>query len=80
VTHRTDSNQASPIELATQDVLTILSASIRQQYTAHQVDRQHGTTEAEFRRILALYFHDKSLADWCHDLGIQDVGDRRDAS
>jgi hypothetical protein len=78
VTHRTEANPPTRIEKATMDTVTKLSQDISVSYHTNRVQEQHGTTEPEFRRILALYFHDKSIADWCRDLGIQDATDPAD--
>ncbi len=78
MTERTDSNSMTPIEKATVRVLQELSKTVSMAYIAFEVGRQHGTTEPEFRRIIALYFHDKTITDWCHDLAIADATDPAD--
>jgi hypothetical protein len=81
MTHRTEAPTPSPIERATADVLE----SIR--HNAIHFHRERGLanpakgfsfTEADFLRVLALYFHDKTLAEWCRDLGIPDATDPDD--
>lgn len=68
----------TPIEKASERVLQELSKIVTMAYVAFEVRRQHGTTEHEFRRILVLYFHDKTIADWSHDLAIEDATDPHD--
>ena len=77
MTTRTEANPPTPIERATIDVVRSIDAHARLAYKEENVLSQRGTTEQEFRRILALYFHDKSLADWCHDLGIPNPEERQ---
>jgi hypothetical protein len=78
MTHRTDANPPTAIEKATTDTVE----SIR--HNAHHFHHEHNLanpakgfacTEEAFLRILALYLHDKSLADWANDLGIPDPSD-----
>jgi hypothetical protein len=75
MTNRTEAYQPTAIEMATQRTLEMLTQAVTVTYKTQRVEQQQGTTEAEFRRILALYFFDKTIADWCHDLGIQDATD-----
>jgi len=77
MTHRTEHHQPTPVENATRDVLAVLSAAITAQHQHHGIARMN-IPEKEFRRILALYFHNKSIADWCHDLSIADATDPDD--
>jgi hypothetical protein len=55
-----------------------LDAAMTVHFRGERVSGQHGTTEREFRRILALYFHDKSISDWCANLGIPDLSEAAD--
>ena len=80
MTHRTELNPQTPIENATNRVIKELNDTITSAYIAFHINSQHQTSETEYRRILALYFHDKSLMDWCHDLGIQDATDPADTA
>jgi len=80
MTHRTEANPPTPIEQATFDVLQSLSVAIIQAHKARNVESLQRMTEPQFRRILALYFHDKSIADWCRDLGIPDATDPHDTA
>jgi len=80
MTSRTEANQPTPIERATRDVAQSIAHNAHHFYREHRVDLQHGTTEPEFKRILALYFHDRSLADWSQDLGIPDATDPHDTA
>ncbi len=73
MTHRTEVHQPTPIEIATKATLDQLRPNAEKAYELCGVARQHGTTLSEFKRIFVLYLHDKSLADWCHDLGIEDA-------
>jgi len=75
MTQRTEGNPPTPIETATEKVLNALSATITKEHKAHGLEHNQRTSEKDFRRILALYFHDKTLQDWCRDLGIQDATD-----
>lgn len=75
MTSRTEAYQPTPIEQATKRALEMFSEAVSVTYKVYRVQSQHGTTEAEFRRILALYLHDKSLTDWCADLQIEDASD-----
>jgi hypothetical protein len=79
VTHRTEANPPSPIEIATRDVLESIKNTATLYYSEHGVGAKQGATLPQFLRIVALYFHDKSLADWCHDLGIPDATDPKEA-
>ena len=66
MTHRTE-HQQTPIEQATRQVTDNLSRSI----TAAFVTFHPTKTETEFRQIIAGYFENKSLRDWCETLQIQ---------
>jgi hypothetical protein len=78
MTHRTESSPPTPIEQATATLLQELSANISQAMLRFDIHRTQHIDEKSFRRILALCFHDKSLADWCRDLGIPDATDPAD--
>jgi hypothetical protein len=78
LTTRMEANQPTPIENATMKILRELDSAITLHYRGERVSGKHGTTEREFRRILALYFHDKSISDWCASLGIPDISDPAD--
>jgi hypothetical protein len=81
MTHRTEAPKPTPIEQATQDVLAHIRVNAAQAHQARNLNnpaKGFSFTQGEFLRILALYFHDKSLADWCRDLGIPDASDPRD--
>jgi hypothetical protein len=78
VTKRTEANLPTPIEIATRNVLESIRHNAQHFYRENEVRRHHETTEIEFLRILALYFHDKSIADWCNDLDIPDATDPAD--
>jgi hypothetical protein len=73
-----EANQATRIENATMKILRELDSAITLHSRGERVSGQHGTTEREFRRILALYFHDKSISDWCANFGIPDINDPAD--
>lgn len=78
MTHRTEANQPTPVEVATAEVMRDLSRSISEAYARNRLDKPtHGFayTEQEFRRMLALYLFDKPLADWAALLGIHDPSD-----
>jgi hypothetical protein len=78
MTQRTEANPPTPNEKDSATVLVLLGGTISATYKHCNVQSQHGTTEQEFRRILALYFHGKSIRDWCKDLGIPDATDPMD--
>jgi hypothetical protein len=78
LTTRMEANQPTPIENATLKILRELDSAITLHCRGERVSGQHGTTEREFRRILALYFHDKSISDWGASLGIPDISDPAD--
>ncbi len=78
MTHRTEANQPTPIEQATEDILRMLSAAISRCHEVKRVAQRQGVSEPQFRRLLALYFHDKTIADWCRDFGIEDATDPSD--
>lgn len=73
MTTRTDTNPATAIEIATENVVHSIRHAATLYYAENQVARHHATTEPQFLRVLALYFADKSIADWCRDLGIPDA-------
>jgi hypothetical protein len=58
-------NEKTPIELATEAVMRDLNDAITHQHRAHRVD----ISEAEFRRILALYFERQTATEWMEILG-----------
>jgi hypothetical protein len=78
VTARTEANPPTPVELAAAAVTESMNAAATAHYAQHQVGLLQHIPEQAFRRILALYFHDKSLADWCRDLHIPDATDPHD--
>jgi hypothetical protein len=78
MTHRTEANPPTPIERAIADILESIGRNAAHFQREHNVAKLQGIPEPEFRRILALYFHDKSLAEWCRDLGIPDATDPED--
>jgi len=78
VTLRTEHQQATPVEIATQEVLSTVSAAITVMHSQNKLTERQHITEKEFRRILALYFEQKTLADWCHDFEIPDATDPHD--
>ena len=61
------------VERATEAVLLQLSAAIRASFISYGVSQQQGMNEDAFRRVLALYFTDRTLAEWCTILGIADA-------
>jgi len=61
-------NEKTKIEKATEAVVHSINDVITTHHRIHQLHPEF--REAEFRRILALYFQSKTLKDWCHDLGI----------
>jgi hypothetical protein len=73
MTHRTETNPPTRIERATADTVASIRHNARHFYDEYNVATQHHTTPNEFLRILALYLHDKTLAEWCRDLGIPDA-------
>jgi hypothetical protein len=73
MTHRTEANPPTPVERATQDVLESIIPNARHFHREHALAELQQIDEPGFRRILALYFFNKSLGDWCHDLGIPDA-------
>lgn len=73
MTHRTELNPPTPIELATEIVVRNIEATATTAHANGEVGKHF--TLAQFKRILALYFADKSVADWCRDLGIPDASD-----
>jgi hypothetical protein len=60
-------NEKSAIERATEDVMADINSAITHEWKAHGVP----VPEAEFRRIIALYFERKTLREWASDLGVQ---------
>jgi hypothetical protein len=66
MTNRTE-HEYSPIEKATHDVLAEFDQAVRDAYRRHKP----AIPEKEFRRILTLYFHDKSMSEWADLLGVQ---------
>jgi hypothetical protein len=81
MTHRTEANPPTPIELATSDVVRLMEASVHTAFLSYHLDKPNKGftyTEPEFRRMLALYFHGKSIAEWCRDLHIPDATDPTD--
>jgi hypothetical protein len=81
MTHRTDTNPPTAIERATTDTLESIKHNARHFHREHNLANPttgSPCTPEAFLRILALYLHDKSLADWCHDLGIPDATDHQD--
>ena len=77
MTHRTDTNPPTRIETATAATLNAMCDAAALNYREHGLEIQR-IDEPGFRRILALYFHHKTLADWCRDLGIPDATDPAD--
>ena len=78
MTHRTEGSKQTPIEQATMDTVLSIGQNAVHFYREYQVERQNNMTRGQFLRILALYLHDKSLTDWCLDLGIPDAADPSD--
>jgi len=76
MTHRTDNAAKSPIEHATEEVVTQLNASISVAFRMHPLP----VNERQFRRIIALYFERQTITEWCHMLGIEPTSDDIDAS
>lgn len=77
MTQRTESNPPSKIELATQEVVWAISAAVTVAYQRHKVSEQNNTSEKNFRQVIAGYFYNKTIEDWCRDLGIEvSPGDR----
>jgi hypothetical protein len=62
--------EPSAIEKATAQVIGDLNNVITVAFIAFNVRDQIGSEQA-FRRILAGYFTDKTIEDWCRDLDIQ---------
>jgi hypothetical protein len=75
MTHRTEMNQPTPIENATRGILLDLSDMLHEHYSMSGVGAIQHIPEDEFRRIIALYFYNKSISDWCQDLHVQDATD-----
>jgi len=78
MTHRTEHAQPTPVEIATREVLQSIPNIARSYFIEHQIAARQRIPEKEFLRILALYFEQKTLADWCHDFGIPDASDPSD--
>jgi hypothetical protein len=78
MTKRTEANPPTPVELATADVVETIAHNAHHFHQEHAVQPRQHIDEKAFRRIIALYFFHKSLADWCHDLGIPDATDPTD--
>jgi len=69
MTQRTENREATPAEIAAADIVSKISALISDAYHKHRVRDQLGKEET-FRAIMAGYFENKSMRDWCRDLGI----------
>ena len=80
MTSRTEANKPSPIETATAAVLDTINAAISMHHVEHAVAEKQRIGEAEFRRILVLYFEQMTLRDWCEVLHIPDATDPNDRS
>ena len=78
MTHRTEANEPLPVELATSDVLESIGHNARTFHRQHKVLEAQRIDEEGFKRILALYLYNKSLAEWCRDLHIPDATDPLD--
>ena len=82
MTQRTEANKPTPVEVATAEVLRDLGRAIHDAHARNRLDlptRGFAYTEPEFRRMLALYFFDKPLADWAEALAIADPSDPHQA-
>jgi hypothetical protein len=80
MTHRTELNVPTRIEVATRQILQDLTEAVHQRYAVCGVGAAHRMQEDEFRRIIAFFFFNKSLTDWCHDLSIVDATDPTERS
>jgi hypothetical protein len=78
MTRRTEASPPTPIEQASAAVIESINAAITAHYCELQVGPKQRIPEQEFRRIIALYFTHKTLADWCRDLHIADATDPQD--
>ena len=68
-------NEPTPCEKAALDITNQIRAAIPAAYEAHGVKRQMNLDT--FTGIMAGYLENKSLRDWCIDLGIDiPEGDR----
>jgi hypothetical protein len=73
MTERSEGDHPTTLELATQTIVRGISDLISTAHARHNLkDAASGLsfTETEFRRIIVLYLPDKTLSDWCRDLGI----------
>jgi hypothetical protein len=73
MTNRTEANPPTTVEIATAEVMDLLSSAITTAHQKHNLNhaaRGISFTEAEFRKIIALYLHDKSIGEWASNLGI----------
>jgi hypothetical protein len=64
LSHQTENPPKSAIERATEAVMSRLNFAV-----AEEADK-HGLHNPEFRRILAGYFENQSMRDWCAHLHI----------
>jgi len=78
MTRRTEANPPAPIERAVLNVIGELDAAIRTHYREEGLQTNSAITEPEFRRIIALHFHDRTLTEWCRIFGIPDATDPED--
>lgn len=62
--------EPTAIEKATAQIMADLSNTITMNFIRYGVREQIGE-EAMFRAILAGYLEQKTLRDWCQDLGIE---------
>ena len=77
----TEGTDITPLERATEAVTTGLSDLITISHIEHKLAApRNGVafTEQQFRRLLALYFHDRTVQQWCQILGIPDASDPED--
>lgn len=75
MTHRTESNPPTPIECATNDVVQAIRNNALHFHREYAVLPEQHIDERAFLKILALYLHDRTLQDWCKDLGIPEALD-----
>jgi hypothetical protein len=74
MTERSEGDHPTTLELATGTIVRGISDLISTAHQRHNLKHAESGlsfSELEFRRIILLYLYDKTLADWCRDLGVE---------
>lgn len=75
MTARAELVPPTPCEEACEELVSRIRHFAIEAHREHRVAEEQQISRESFLRIVALYFENKSLADWCRDLGILDATD-----